>query len=116
MAWIAGQASSSGCLPWGRWGMAVPCACPVLQEEHSALSLPAWPMPAVHPLQDTLHKRSPDFGTTVFQDKVHLGKCKPSPVTASPGNRAVCPVVPSRPLTALAGLQLCHGAAIPGAP
>lgn len=77
--------------------MAVPCACPTLQEEHSALSLRACLMPGVHPLQDTLHKRSPDFGTAVLQDKVHLGKCKPSPVTASPGNRAVCPVVPSQP-------------------
>lgn len=75
----------------GDTGMAGPCACPTLQEEHSALALPAWFMPGIHPLQDTPHKRSPDFGTAVLQDKVHLGKCKPSPCDSQPREQGCVP-------------------------
>lgn len=62
------------------------------------------------PLQDTLHKRSPDIGTAVLQDKVHLGKCKPSPESVSLKDGAAHPAVPSQPPSDLAVLCLCCGA------
>lgn len=68
----------------------MPCACLMMQAEHSALALPGF-MPGVHPLQDTLHKHSPDFGTAVLQDKVHLGKCKPSPCDNQPREQGCVP-------------------------
>lgn len=62
------------------------------------------------PLEDTLHKHSPDIGTAVLQDKVHLGKCKPSPESVSLKDGAAHPAVPSQPPSDLAVLRLCCGA------
>lgn len=96
--------------------MAVPCAAPRCRRSTVPCHCPSGPRQVSIP-QGTLYKRSPAFGTAVLQDKVHLGKCKPSPAAVSgQGSRAVCPVVPSQPLAALAVLHLCHAVAIPGAP
>ena len=99
------------CAP-GSWGVAEPHAWP-------AAAGGAWCPTAAHlvyagcALQDALHKHNPDFSTVVLQDKVHPGKCKPSPAAVSPGDGAACPAVSSQLLTGLAVLRLCHGA-LPG--
>lgn len=71
--------SSSPCQPCalGSCGVEAPCACP------TAAGGAQCPTAAclVHTGCPPLHKHT----QTVAQDKVHLGKCKPSPAAVSPG-------------------------------
>lgn len=92
----AAQAASPG-----DTGMAVPCACPTLQEEHSALALPGSCQVSI-PSRIPCTSAAQTLAQLFCRIKSTWESASPALATASLENRAVCPVVPSQPLTALA--------------